>query len=76
MLARLRTDLDRFTAEEAELLSYHGYWSLHARLRTFKPEFAITEPQWHNERYSGMPAAAREQLVTRLERGAKRKLRR
>jgi NTE family protein len=31
-LARLRTDLDRFAPEEADLLSYHAYWSTHARL--------------------------------------------
>jgi NTE family protein len=75
-LARLRTDVDRFTVEEAELLSYHAYWSLHARLKTFKPDFAVAKPRWHKERCSDMPAADREQVVARLERGAKRKLRR
>jgi hypothetical protein len=30
LLAKLRTDLDRFAPEEADLLSYHGYWSTHA----------------------------------------------
>jgi predicted acylesterase/phospholipase RssA len=75
-LAQLRTDLDRFTHEEAELLSYHGYWSLHARLRTFRPEVALDRPAWHDERLSDMPDSERGQLIERLRRGAQFKLRR
>jgi NTE family protein len=45
-LALLRTDLDRFSPDEAGLLSYHGYWTLHARLATFMPQLAVTTPSW------------------------------
>jgi len=46
-LATLRTDLDRFTREEADLLSYHAYWTLHARLRQFQPALAMAAPSWN-----------------------------
>jgi hypothetical protein len=36
-------DLDRFSADEAGLLSYHGYWTLHACLATFMPHLAVAE---------------------------------
>jgi NTE family protein len=75
-LARLRTDLDRFTEEEAALLSYHGYWSLHARLKTFRPDLAVAAPAWHESRYSDMPEAERRELLARLAHGARVKLRR
>lgn len=75
-LAQLRTDLDRFTHEEAELLSYHAYWSLHARLTTFRPELALGTPAWHDGRLSEMPDAMRGAVVERLRRGAQFKLRR
>jgi len=45
-LAKLRTDLDRFTADEADLLSYHAYWSTHARLGALHPELAFVRPSW------------------------------
>jgi NTE family protein len=45
-LAGLRTDLDRFLPEEADLLSYHGYWSTHARLGSTHPDLAVVEPTW------------------------------
>jgi hypothetical protein len=45
-LARLRTDLDRFLAEEAGLLSYHAYWSTHVRLAALHPEVAVRAPSW------------------------------
>src|SRR6266540_1529795 len=54
-LARLRTDLDRFQTEEAALLSYHGYWSLHRRLMTFYPDFAVQEPTWREFAEIGLP---------------------
>src|SRR5262249_46489646 len=75
-LAELRTDLDRFTHEEAELLSYHAYWSLHARLKTFRPELAIDDPAWHDERFSDMPDGEQSRVIERLRRGAQFKLRR
>jgi NTE family protein len=75
-LAELRTDLDRFTHEEAELLSYHAYWSLHARLRTFRPELATADPAWHVERFSDMPDGEQSRVIQRLRRGAQFKLRR
>jgi predicted acylesterase/phospholipase RssA len=75
-LAQLRTDLDRFTHEEAELLSYHAYWSLHARLKTFRPEFALDSPTWHDERLSHMSDRERDQVIERLRRGAQFRLRR
>jgi hypothetical protein len=45
-LAGLRTDLDRFRPEEADLLSYHGYHSLHGRLAALHPSLAVTRPAW------------------------------
>jgi NTE family protein len=73
-LALVRTDLDRFLPEEADLLSYHGYWSLHARLQTVAPALAVNSPAWNEAKYSNMSAAERERLLRLLERGAKRKL--
>lgn len=73
-LALLRTDLDRFLPEEADLLSYHGYWSLHARLKMFAPTLAVDTPAWNVPEYSNMPQADRERLLRLLEHGAKRKL--
>jgi NTE family protein len=71
-LALLRTDLDRFLPEEADLLSYHGYWSLHARLKSVAPTLAVTTPAWNE--YANMSIAERERLLRLLENGAKRKL--
>jgi NTE family protein len=70
-LAFLRTDLDCFSREEAELLSYHGYWSLHARLGMYVPELTLPAPSWHEERLAQMPATKVQELVARLEKGAK-----
>lgn len=66
-LARLRTDLDRFHAEEAALLSYHGYWSLHARLKTFFPDYAVAAPAWRE--YADMQPAEERRLLDLLARG-------
>jgi hypothetical protein len=71
-LALLRTDLDRFLPEEADLLSYHGYWSLHARLKTIAPELAVDSPAWQPPGYAQMPDAEVERLAALLERGAGR----
>jgi len=73
-LAFLRTDLDRFDEEEANLLSYHAYWTLHARLAAYAPELAIKSPAW--TRYANLPPAEIERLRTILEIGAHRFFRR
>ena len=69
-LARLRTDLDRFAPEEANLLSYHGYWSTHARLAALHPEFAVPRPAWRE--YGSLSAAEVERIKKLLERGMQR----
>lgn len=71
-LALLRTDLDRFEPEEADLLSYHAYWSLHARLRTFAPELAVETPDWND--FANLTQAETQELRDLLLRGAKRRL--
>jgi hypothetical protein len=75
-LGLLRTDLDRFLPEEADLLSYHGYWSLHARLASTTPALAVSIPTWNERRYAQMSDAEKSRLLALLKRGAKRKLRR
>jgi hypothetical protein len=69
-LALLRTDLDRFSADEAGLLSYHAYWTLHARLRAFAPDLALADPA-HKE-YAGLSGAETARLRRLLELGAQR----
>jgi NTE family protein len=54
-LAAVRTDLNRFLPEEADLLSYHGYWSLHARLGSLHPHLAVSKPSWTT--YGGLSDA-------------------
>lgn len=71
-IALLRTDLDRFLPEEAELLSYHAYWSLHARLKSFAPELAVDAPAWTT--YANLSPERQRDLLGLLRRGAKRKL--
>jgi hypothetical protein len=61
-LARLRTDLDRFAPEEADLLSYHAYWSTHACLRALYPELVVARPSWRDHE------ALTTDEVNRLER--------
>ena len=68
--ARLRTDLDRFSTAEADLLSYHGYHSLHARLAALHPGMAIKEPAWRQ--FAALPPKEVARLRAELERGAKR----
>ena len=65
-LARLRTDLDRFTSDEAELLAYHGYWSAHARFGALFPDMAVKRPMWRD--YEGMTNAETSDLVLELRR--------
>jgi hypothetical protein len=69
-LAKLRTDLDRFCGDEANLLCYHGYWSTHARLGAFHPELAIARPTLRN--YAELPAEEVERLRFLLTRGSRR----
>lgn len=69
-LARLRTDLDRFLPEEADLLSYHAYWSTHARLGALHPELAVAAPRWRD--YATLTAEEIRPLVRLLEGGARR----
>jgi NTE family protein len=69
-LARLRTDLDRFLPEETDLLSYHAYWSTHARMGALYPELAIAAPIWRD--YSALTPREVGRLVRLLEGGASR----
>lgn len=71
-LAALRTDLDRFRVEEADLLSYHGYWSMHTRLACFYPELAVAKPHWRD--YESMPQKRVGDLSRLLTAGSKRRL--
>ena len=73
-LALLRTDLDRFLPEEADLLEYHAYWSLHARLKSVAPQLTVDTPAWQPAEYAKMPESEKTRLVALLERGAKRAL--
>ena len=71
-LAALRTDLDRFRVEEADLLSYHGYWSMHARLACSYPELAVAEPRWRD--YESIPQERAQHLRRLLAAGSRRRL--
>ncbi|HEY2142266.1 MAG TPA: patatin-like phospholipase family protein [Solirubrobacteraceae bacterium] len=68
--AEVRTDLDRFSSTEADLLSYHGYQSLHARLAALYPKLAIEQPAWRQ--FADLSTAEISELRAELERGAKR----
>jgi NTE family protein len=69
-LALLRTDLDRFASEEADLLSYHAYWTLHGRLRAHAPDLALAAPAWRD--YAGLSPADTARLRRVVELGAHR----
>lgn len=69
-LALLRTDLDRFSADEAGLLSYHAYWTLHARLLQWKPKLALAAPAWRD--YADLSPGDTERLRRSLELGSQR----
>jgi predicted acylesterase/phospholipase RssA len=69
-LAGLRTDLDRFAREEADLLSYHAYWTLHARLATHAPTLAVATPGWTE--FADLSPADTARLRRLLELGANR----
>jgi NTE family protein len=73
-LAALRTDLDRFTEEEADLLRYHGYWSAHARLGSIRPDLAVAgEPHWRQ--YASVSEEDSRRLFALIGKGAKRRIR-
>lgn len=63
-LAALRTDFNRFSREEADLLTYHGYWTAHARFASLRPESAVREPAWRQ--FAGMSEADAERLEREL----------
>lgn len=69
-LAALRTDLDLFLREEADLLSYHAYWSIHARIASLYPDLAVTAPRWRE--FAAMKSEDIIRLQSLLDRGAKR----
>ncbi|MBB4663927.1 putative acylesterase/phospholipase RssA [Conexibacter arvalis] len=73
-LADLRTDLDRFLPEEAELLMYHGYWSAHVRLRHLRPSLAVAAPRWRA--YADLSAEQAHRLLMELADGKRRSARR
>jgi NTE family protein len=73
-LAMLRTDLDRFSTEEADLLSYHAYWTLHARLATNAPELALADPSWRD--YADLSSDETVRLHELLDLGSHRFFRR
>lgn len=70
-LAGLRTDLNRFSADESGLLGYHGYWSAHGRLATWYPELAVAEPSWRE--FEGTSDARAAELAAKLT-GAKHRI--
>ncbi len=65
-LAGLRTDLDRFTVDEAGLLAYHGYWSAHARLASLHASLALSTPSWRE--YAAIDDAQTRALGQELRR--------
>jgi predicted acylesterase/phospholipase RssA len=73
-LALLRTDLDRFDPLEANLLSYHAYWTLHVRLSSTRPELALADPSWTE--YANLSPAEIEKDRTLVEIGSHRFFRR
>jgi hypothetical protein len=73
-LSGLRTDLDRFTPEEANLLMYHGYWASHVRVRQLHPTLAVESPAWRE--YEGLDEASSRRLLALLHAGASRRIRR
>ena len=76
LLSRVRTDLDKFSRTEADLLSYHGYWSTHAELTFFKPELALSQPRWVCPDWATPTQGTRAALEADLERASHRFLRR
>lgn len=69
-LAALRTDLDRFSRDEADLLSYHAYWNLHACLLEHAPDLAAAAPSWKH--YADLTEADVDRLVRLMKIGSHR----
>jgi NTE family protein len=67
LASSLRTDLDRFQPEEAALVSYHGYWSAHARIASIHPELAVGKPAWRE--FATIEPVERKRLARLLRRG-------
>lgn len=67
LVGSVRTDLDRFLPEEAALISYHGYWSAHARLGSIHPELAVANPAWRE--FEKLTPAERDRLAGILQKG-------
>jgi NTE family protein len=72
-LAMLRTDLDRFEIDEADLLAYHGYWSTHARLGALYKDLAVSSPSWRQ--FSDLGKSEIVRLRKLLDRGSSRRIR-
>ena len=67
----VRTDLDCFLPEEAELLAYHSYWLTHVYLTTFHEgaevnghQLVVPDPQWKLD----LSDVAIEQYLEALDR--------
>lgn len=73
-LSQLRTDLDRFSAEEVELLMYHGYWAAHVRLRNLRPDLATATPGWRD--FAHLDAETTDRLKSSLRTGRRRRIHR
>ena len=67
-LSRIRTDLDRFSRTESDLLTYHGYWATHVRMHHLFPEMAVEAPSWMA--FAALSTASISILTETLERGA------
>jgi hypothetical protein len=70
-MPRLPTDLDR-SQDETTLLACHGYWSLHARLATFRRDLAVDRPQWRE--FADLSPAEEQRLAALLDASARFKV--
>ena len=73
-LSLLRTDLDPFDSDESALLAYHGYWSTHARLATFRAELAVERPRWRE--FAALGTTDEQHLAKTLDAGRRVRLNR
>jgi predicted acylesterase/phospholipase RssA len=69
LLSGVRTDLDRFSVDELQLLTYHGYWSTHVRLAVLHPELAVKRPAWRT--FADLDECEVSRLSETLSRGAR-----
>jgi hypothetical protein len=60
----------RFAPEEADLLSYHAYWSTHARLGALYPDMVVGRPSWRD--YEALTTDEVNRLERLLTLGVKR----